>query len=195
MTCGVYEIVHIRTQRRYVGSSANMEGRWAVHRATLRAGKHHCAFLQNVWNKYPAEDFAFNILEECLAEALVEREQFHMDATAKGNLMNSQPAAWSSRGYRHRPESKRRLSEAAKRVAQDPEERRRRSERAKAQHAAGKLGRATWTESSDPGLEVWKKVGKAHAARLKELSKTVSSEEMSRRSYQRKMFQETEKEK
>ena len=74
MTCGVYEILHDRTQRRYVGSSAEIERRWAWHRTMLRAGKHHCAFLQNVWNKYRPEEFAFKVLEECSTESLAERE-------------------------------------------------------------------------------------------------------------------------
>ena len=192
MTCGVYEIRHDRTQRRYVGSSAEIERRWAWHRTMLRTGKHHCDFLQNVWNKYLPEEFSFSILEECSTESLAEREQFHMDATAKGKLMNSQPTARSSRGYQHSPEAKRKMSEAAKRVAQDPEERQRRSERAKAQHAAGKLGRATWTETSDPGKEVWSQVGRLQTDRLRKMAAQTSSEEMRRRSYQRKMFQETE---
>ena len=194
MTCGVYEILHDRTQRRYVGSSAEIERRWAWHRTMLRAGKHHCAFLQNVWNKYRPEEFAFKVMEECSTESLAEREQFHMDATVKGKLMNSQPVARSSRGYQHSPEAKRRMSEAAKRVAQDPEERQRRSERAKAQHAAGKLGRATWTENSDPGEEVWKQVGRLQTDRLRKMAAQTASEEMSRRSYQRKMFAEKEAE-
>lgn len=192
MTCGVYEIRHDRTQRRYVGSSAEIERRWAWHRTMLRTGKHHCDFLQNVWNKYLPEEFSFSILEECSTESLAEREQFHMDATAKGKLMNSQPTARSSRGYQHSPEAKRKMSEAAKRVAQDPEERQRRSERAKAQHAAGKLGRATWTETSDPGKEVWSQVGRLQTDRLRKMAAQTSSEEMSRRSYQRKMFAEKE---
>lgn len=192
MTCGVYEIRHDRTQRRYVGSSAEIERRWAWHRTMLRTGKHHCDFLQNVWNKYLPEEFSFSILEECSTESLAEREQFHMDATAKGKLMNSQPTARSSRGYQHSPEAKRKMSEAAKRVAQDPEERQRRSERAKAQHAAGKLGRATWTETSDPGKEVWSQVGRLQTDRLRKMAAQTSSEEMRRRSYQRKMFVEKE---
>lgn len=192
MTCGVYEIRHDRTQRRYVGSSAEIERRWAWHRTMLRTGKHHCDFLQNVWNKYLPEEFSFSILEECSTESLAEREQFHMDATAKGKLMNSQPTARSSRGYQHSPEAKRKMSEAAKRVAQDPEERQRRSERAKAQHAAGKLGRAIWTETSDPGKEVWSQVGRLQTDRLRKMAAQTSSEEMRRRSYQRKMFVEKE---
>ncbi len=75
---------------------------------------------------------------------------------------------------------------AARRVS-DPEHRRLLSERAKAQHAEGRLGRATWSESSDPGPEVWRKVGQKQAGRLRELAAQTSSEEMRRRSYQRKM--------
>lgn len=196
MTCGVYEIRHDRTQRRYVGSSAEIERRWAWHRTMLRTGKHHCDFLQNVWNKYLPEEFSFSILEECSTESLAEREQFHMDATAKGKLMNSQPTARSSRGYQHSPEAKRKMSEAAKRVAQDPEERQRRSERAKAQHASGVLGTLTpeMREKMSKGLKTAWASGKfeSTAQANRDRSRATTSEEMRRRSYQRKMFAEKE---
>ena len=83
------------------------------------------------------------------------------------------------------------LKQAARRVS-DPEHRRLLSERAKAQHAAGKLGRATWTETSDPGKEVWSQVGRLQTDRLRKMAAQTSSEEMRRRSYQRKMFVEKE---
>lgn len=197
MTCGVYEISHTLTQRRYVGSSAEIERRWAWHRTRLRAGKHHCAFLQNTWNKYPVVGFVFRILEECTTDSLAEREQAHMDETARGKLMNSQPTARSSRGYQHGPEAKRRMSEAAKRVAQDPEERQRRSERAKAQHASGVLGSPTpeTRERMSKGLKTAWVAGKFESTAQANRNRTHSPEEMSRRSYQRKMFKETENDK
>jgi hypothetical protein len=85
-------------------------------------------------------------------------------------------------------ETKRKMSEAAKQRAADPEERRQRSERAKAQHAAGNLG---WNTMSEAGKE---RVRKAASKALKEhghkgRARCVGdSAEMSRRSYCRKIF-------
>ena len=88
--------------------------------------------------------------------------------------------------------AKEKMRAGASRRVSDPEHRRLLSERAKAQHAAGKLGRATWTETSDPGKEVWSRVGRLQTDRLRKMAAQTSSEEMRRRSYQRKMFVEKE---
>ena len=76
---------------------------------------------------------------------------------------------------------------AARRVA-DPAHRASLSDRAKRQHASGKLGRATWKPGSSPDPEVMRQHGLKQADRLRQMAKTISSEEMRRRSYQRKMF-------
>lgn len=88
--------------------------------------------------------------------------------------------------------AKEKMRAGASRRVSDPEHRRLLSERAKAQHAAGKLGRATWTETSDPGKEVWRQSGRLQTDRLSKMAAQTSSEEMRRRSYQRKMFVEKE---
>lgn len=141
---GIYAVVLIASGKRYVGSAADVVLRWTVHRYHLRRGTHHCQHLQRAWTKYGEKKFRFETLERCPVAVLDEREQYHMDATPRGSLMNCQPLARTARGYRHTPETKRKMAEAAKRVSADPAERRRRSLRAKAQHAAGKLGRQTW---------------------------------------------------
>ena len=86
--------------------------------------------------------------------------------------------------------AKEKMRAGASRRVSDPEHRRLLSERAKAQHAAGKLGRATWTETSDPGKEVWRQSGRLQTDRLRKMAAQTSSEEMRRRSYQRKIFVE-----
>jgi len=59
-------------------------------------------------------------------------------------LMHHSCHARKSRLRDDRPETKHSHSDRVKRINADPEVRRGRSERAKAQHAAGKLGRQTW---------------------------------------------------
>lgn len=41
MSCGVYQIVNIKNNNRYIGSSINIEDRFYAHKHGLRCGKHH----------------------------------------------------------------------------------------------------------------------------------------------------------
>lgn len=50
MTSGVYSIRSV-SGKEYVGSSVNVEARWATHRSELNAGKHHRHALQKAWNR------------------------------------------------------------------------------------------------------------------------------------------------
>ena len=147
LTCGVYEIVHPRTQRRYVGSSCEVEKRLYHHLCMLRVRRHHCQYLQNVWDKYGEAEFRFYILESCEVNALDQKEQYHMDCKSVYTLMNAQPVARSARGFTHSKETRVKMSVSARRVGANLEERQRRSKRAKRQHAEGCLGRRSYTIS------------------------------------------------
>lgn len=143
---GVYIIRHKPSGRVYIGSSAEVEKRLYLHRVLLRVGRHHCEYLQNVWNKHEEQEFAFYLLEECSIADLGVREQFYLDSFSE--KMNSQPIARSCRGYRHSDETRSEMSLSAMVVADRPGERERRSERAIQQHVEGRLGRHTWSEES-----------------------------------------------
>jgi hypothetical protein len=123
----------------------------------------------------------------------------HKDENKENNALDnlelmtrSQHAKHHSKGRVVSEETREKMKAGARRRCADPEHRKHLSERAKAQHAAGKLGRATWTETSDPGKEVWSQVGRLQTDRLRKMAAQTSSEEMRRRSYQRKMFVEKE---
>jgi group I intron endonuclease len=91
---GVYSITNISSGKRYIGSSGNLHARWKAHLKALKAGKHHCVYLQNAWNKHGADQFEFQILEQCLPEGviLVAREQVWIDKYKK-KLYNSKKLA------------------------------------------------------------------------------------------------------
>jgi hypothetical protein len=62
---GIYKIVHIESEKYYVGSSIQMEERWRYgHRYTLRNNKHRNAKLQNAWNLHGEAGFKFIVVEE-----------------------------------------------------------------------------------------------------------------------------------
>lgn len=146
----IYAITHAATGRRYVGQSIVPTRRWAWHRLMLGRGKHTSAFLQRMWNKHGADEFQFSVLETCSAADLTAREQFWMDATPAGDLLNGYPAAGSPRGSKasETTRAKMRAAHAGRPHAPEHVEKvasahrgRKRSEEAKANMRAAKAER------------------------------------------------------
>lgn len=74
IVCGIYEIVNVVNNKRYIGLSTNVYERWRQHINALTSNTHHNAHLQSAWNKYKQDNFRFNILEQCAKESLPDRE-------------------------------------------------------------------------------------------------------------------------
>src|SRR5258708_7492424 len=81
MSAGIYEIVHLETGRKYIGSSMRLEKRWGEHRRDLNRGVHRNRHLQFAWRKYGPDGFVYRVIEvvTCGVDALLEREQWHID--------------------------------------------------------------------------------------------------------------------
>lgn len=77
MTSGVYAIVNTATGRAYVGSSRQIEIRWADWRSKLDRGTAGSKALQADWNVSQGQDFSFTVLEETTTqdEAMEEAER------------------------------------------------------------------------------------------------------------------------
>ena len=60
---GVYAIINMVNQKKYVGSSNNIKKRWTSHKTRLNNSTHHSDFLQRAWNKYGKDNFTLIILE------------------------------------------------------------------------------------------------------------------------------------
>lgn len=138
---GIYAIVHVESNRHYIGQAQDIYARWHVHKAFLVMNRHHCQYLQNVWNKYGDKSFRWVVLERCRIDQLDPKEQFWMDVTPKEIRLNAQPIAGTTRGFKRSEESKEKMRVAALRVGADLEERVRRSERCKRQWREGCIGR------------------------------------------------------
>ena len=80
MTCGVYRIANLVNGKIYIGSSVNIEQRWAVHRSLLFYRKHQNAHLQSAWSLYGPESFVFEVLVEADRSDILEIEQERLDA-------------------------------------------------------------------------------------------------------------------
>lgn len=74
--CGIYSIINKINNIIYIGSSTNLFHRKNQHFSLLNLNKHFNKKLQNSWNKYGEHQFEFNIIEECVSEELIEKEQF-----------------------------------------------------------------------------------------------------------------------
>jgi group I intron endonuclease len=108
---GVYEIRHIDSGKRYVGSSCDVGQRWYAHRSKLRYSAHHSIRLQRSWSKYGESCFEFKLLLLCAPEDLALYEQIAIDAyDAYRRGFNSAPHAYRSIGRRHTEETKQLLS-------------------------------------------------------------------------------------
>ena len=76
--------------------------------------KHHSILLQRAWNKYGAEAFEWNLIEECPIELLIIREQIWISLRQAYNPkrgFNICPRAGSFLGYKHTPESRQKMSQ------------------------------------------------------------------------------------
>lgn len=79
MTIGIYEILNKTNDKRYIGSSKDIETRFKVHLSLLKCNKHFNKHLQSAWNKYGEEAFEFNATELCEQEELFIREKHYID--------------------------------------------------------------------------------------------------------------------
>jgi group I intron endonuclease len=108
---GIYEIVHVASGKRYIGSAMQFGHRWSVHRSYLRIDRHHSILLQRAWNRYGETAFEFRILEFVDDHAmLIQREQFYLDTEQPA--YNRALIAGSRMGMENTPEHRARISAA-----------------------------------------------------------------------------------
>jgi group I intron endonuclease len=60
---GIYEIINLVNNKKYIGQSVDIRTRLNNHKSSLKNNKHHNRHLQAAYNKYGADNFRFNILE------------------------------------------------------------------------------------------------------------------------------------
>ena len=76
---GIYKIVNSLNNKFYIGSSKSIYYRVAKHKSRLKKKKHANSYLQNSVNKYGLDAFKVLVIEECLEEDLLKREQHYID--------------------------------------------------------------------------------------------------------------------
>ena len=81
---GIYKIVNIVNGKIYIGSALNIYNRIfgsssISHLKALKNNNHINKKLQNSFNKYGEDSFEFFIVEKCIKEELLIREQYYLD--------------------------------------------------------------------------------------------------------------------
>lgn len=111
MKSGIYKITNVVIGKIYVGSSYDLEFRKRRHFCQLKNGSHDNKKLLIDFIKYGKESFSFEIIEECPAEKLIEREQYYIDLLDVVNTgYNICPQAFTTRGVKRSEEFKRKVS-------------------------------------------------------------------------------------
>lgn len=125
---GIYVIENSVTGMAYVGSTTRtFRERKNEHWSALSSGDHGNPILQASWNKHRGSTFSFMIIEVVdKLEQIIDREQYWLDEYKKrGRCYNIGPAESSRFGIPHRQETKKKLSEATKRVMKSSSARKR----------------------------------------------------------------------
>lgn len=79
---GIYRIRNIINDKVYIGQSISIRDRWNSHKGALRKNDHRNHYLQNAWNKYGEDNFAFEVIEDFSYLADIELD----DALSKSEI-------------------------------------------------------------------------------------------------------------
>lgn len=87
-TSGVYAIINMLNNHKYVGSSKDIRKRLYQHRCKLNNNTHHSVHLQRAFNKYGSDKFYVCILEVCqpVRDTLIFLEQKYLDLNPEYNI-------------------------------------------------------------------------------------------------------------
>lgn len=108
---GIYQIINLVNEIIYIGSAKDLHIRRIGHFSALKNNRHYNSYLQRAWNKYGEENFWFVILEYCNEDQLIEKEQFYIDTfDTFNNGYNLRPKANNNLGYKHKEETKEKMS-------------------------------------------------------------------------------------
>lgn len=113
---GIYMLVNRVNGKRYVGSSRNCSRRKSEHISRLRRGVHVNSKLQAAWDKYGECSFDFVVTFSVLKTDEIEsiEQEFLDDMQAVATGYNLAPVAGNTAGWKAPPETRKRMSEAAK---------------------------------------------------------------------------------
>ena len=110
---GIYRYYNIVNGKSYVGRAKNLRHRHIEHLSLLNKGIEPCTKLNNAWQKYGADKFAYEVLCYCDEEDLNAMERMyieHFDSFRNG--YNCNEGGSGNSGFTHTDETKQRISNA-----------------------------------------------------------------------------------
>lgn len=120
----VFRIVHIASDTSYIGSSAHPKQLWSIYRNGLVRGRHYNDPLQEDWNRFGADSFRFEVLEEVMdSSLLLAREQVYLDrryALTGNHGYNIHSHSNGPTGMKYSQEKRAKHSEAMRKRLEDP---------------------------------------------------------------------------
>jgi group I intron endonuclease len=171
MKAYIYQIRNTITNKRYIGSSCNIEQRKERHLTDLQRGIHHNIYLQRSYNKHGPEAFLFEVIQEheIVSEMQIrEVEQKYLDVTEWEDLYNIGKGATGGDNRSNHPkkdEITKKASETTRknRARMSPEERSKKFGRHKEHN--GMLGK-THTKEVREQLSIKGRIRNSSAKRL-----------------------------
>lgn len=73
---GIYCIQNIKTNKKYIGQSIDIETRIKRHFRQLRRGIHHSIYLQRSYDLYGEQNFRSTVLEQCEVQELDAKQKY-----------------------------------------------------------------------------------------------------------------------
>lgn len=123
MKSGVYQIISTLSGKIYIGSAVRLEKRKNEHFNNLRKGIHENPRLQNHFNKYGESDLSFVVIEYCIRDICLAREQAYLDSC--NPFFNiSKCASAPMKGKHHTEDTLKKIRETSKQLWLNPEYRR-----------------------------------------------------------------------
>jgi group I intron endonuclease len=118
MGMGIYKIINVVNNKFYIGSAVNFSRRKTRHFSELRTKKHNNSKLQNAWDKYGEQAFAFVVVEEVFDKALLLEVEnrwlkehvgkdycYNLGIDATAPMLGMSGEASPTWGYKHTPEA------------------------------------------------------------------------------------------
>lgn len=143
MDSGIYSIINVVNNKRYIGSSSLLPRRWSHHKWMLNGKYHHSDRLQVDWNLFGSDNFKFEILELVDdSSQLTTREQYWINFYDSANSEKGYNVENDAVRHTHSEETREKISKSNKALKRKYVPTAKTIERLRISH----LGQPAWNE-------------------------------------------------